>query len=133
MKNLTQEEFNSRIRDVQRSWKIFKHLTANNLTNAFLAYQEILAKDKKEMLDSDIHGARPRTPIDNFERPKCPDCGTDMMFRQVPENEEGILIQLVCENNLCDTVLNSSNDMNWWIKKLKLKDSRHVERTTEGT
>lgn len=64
--------------------------------------------------------------MDKYERPKCPDCGFDMKFRPVPVNPEGIKCQLVCSNKDHTgkgSVLDSPNDITWWMSKLKIKDN----------
>lgn len=58
--------------------------------------------------------------MDKYERPKCPECESDMMFRNIPENPMGVKVQLVCSK--CDLVLSDSNDLDWWMKNLKVKD-----------
>ena len=123
MKKLTQEEFEDRIRAIQRARKIFieSDLT-RNITTAFELYQEIFAEREREIfLSTQVYGNKPLTIMDRYERPKCPDCNSDMMFRQVPENKEGIKTQLVCSSEGCQTVLNSEEDLNWWMKNLKRK------------
>ena len=123
MKKLTVEEFEDRMRAIQRAKGIFvdSDLT-RNITTAFELYQEIFAEREREIfLSTQVYGNRPLTIMDKYERPKCPDCNSDMMFRQVPENEEGIKTQLVCSNQECQTVLSSEEDLSWWMENLKRK------------
>ena len=123
MKKLTIEEFEDRMRAIQRAKGIFvdSDLT-RNITTAFELYQEIFAEREREIfLSTQVYGNRPLTIMDKYERPKCPDCNSDMMFRQVPENEEGIKTQLVCSNQECQTVLSSEEDLSWWMENLKRK------------
>ena len=123
MKKLIIEEFEDRVKAIQRARKIFieSDLT-RNITTAFELYQEIFAEREREIfLSTQVYGNRPLTSMDKYERPKCPDCNSDMMFRQVPENKEGIKTQLVCSSEGCQTVLNSEEDLNWWVKNLKRK------------
>jgi hypothetical protein len=123
MKELTQEEFEDRTQAVLRAMHIYvdggvtKHIGV-----AFALYQKVCAEREREIfLSTQFHPNRPTTYMDRYERPKCPDCGSDMMFRPVPENAEGIKVQLVCSKTDCDTVLNSENDLDWWMKELKTK------------
>jgi hypothetical protein len=120
MKELTEEEFTDRMMALQRAKQIFieTNLTAN-ITSAFQVYQNIFAERERQIFISTTFGNRPRTLMDKYERPKCPECEADMMFRLVPENPEGIKVQLVCTK--CDTVLNDTNDLTWWQTKLKVK------------
>jgi hypothetical protein len=124
MKELTEEEFQDRAGAIQRARHIFiESGLMNHLTRAFQAYQEIFAEREREIfLDTQRYGNRPRTVMDKYERPKCPDCGSDMMFRLVPKNTEGIKVQLVCSKTNCDTVLNSEMSLEDWMKELKIKN-----------
>ena len=120
MKELTEEEFQDRMMAIQRATRIFIDTgLTKNITIAFQVYQTIFAERERQIFMSTAFGNRPRTLMDKYERPECPECGAGMMFRQVPENPEGIKVQLVCTK--CDTVLNDKNDLTWWMKELKLK------------
>ncbi len=124
MKRLTAEEFQDRLQAFNRATKIFGHLTDQNITKAFEAYQAILAEQERE-IHMDIRRMQGMTgsEMDNYERPKCPDCGSDMGFRIIPPNDEGINTQLVCLNVDCDTVLDSELTMFQWKEVLeKRKD-----------
>ena len=128
MKELTREEFFERMHAIQRARRIFfdSGLT-DNITTAFQIYQEVFAEREREIF-LNVNVFREMLPslsdhIDKYERPKCPDCNTDMQFRQLDENPEGIKIQLVCSNESCDTVLNSENDLQWWMDNLKKKET----------
>ncbi len=121
MKELTQEAFEDRIGALERARRIFPDVI--NITERFKLYQEVFAEREREIfISTQMYGNRPRTMMDRYEREKCPDCGSDMMFRQIPENPEGVKTQLVCSNKECDTVLNSENDIQWWMQNLKVKD-----------
>jgi len=124
MKELTKEEFYDRAMAIQRARHIFiESGLTNNITHAFQAYQAIFAEREREIfLSAMALGGRPRTIMDRYERPKCPNCGHDMMFRQVPENPEGLKSQLVCSNKECDIVLNDVHDIQWWMQNLKVRD-----------
>ncbi len=124
MKELTQEEFTDRTLAILRSQKIFIDSgVTNNITTAFILYQQVCAEREREIfISTNRYGKTPRTFMDRYERVNCPDCNYDMQFRMVPDNPDGIKIQLVCSNELCDTVLNSPNDITWWMKNLRVKD-----------
>ena len=120
MNRLTEQEFEDRTQAVARARKIFINLTAGNITDAFTLYQEVLAETEREVIINTLTaGNRTRTLFDNWERPKCPDCGASLMFRPVAENPEGVKVQLVCENPECDTVLNSEMSIEDWAKELQ--------------
>jgi len=120
MNKLSQQEFQDRVEAVARARKIFIDLTGGNITNAFILYQEVLAEqERKVMISTLISGNRPPALFDQYDRPKCPECGADMMFRPVKDNPEGIKVQLICENPECDTVLNSEMSIEEWAKELQ--------------
>ena len=119
MKRLTAEEFQDRLQAFNRATRIFGQLTDNNITLAFQAYQAILAEQDRE-IHMDVRKMQGMTgsDMDAYERPKCPDCDSDMGFRQVPPNDEGIMTQLVCMNGSCDVVLDSELTMDQWREVL---------------
>lgn len=120
MNKLTQQEFQDRVQAVARARRIFINLTGGNITDAFIFYQEVLAEQERAVIISTLtSGNRSRTLFDDFERPKCPECGADMLLRPVQENPEGIKVQLICENPECDTVLNSEMSLEEWVKELQ--------------
>lgn len=122
MKELTIDEYNDRLKAIERAMHIFGELTDNNITKSFQAYQAIFAEREREIFIATVNGKRARTVMDKYERPQCPDCGSDMMFRQVKQNDEGIVTQLVCSNQQCDTVLSSDKTLVDWMNILKVKD-----------
>jgi hypothetical protein len=120
MKKLTYSDFVDRAAAVQRARKIFiESGLTNNITTAFALYQVIFADREREIF---ITGDWRGTFMDRFERPLCPECGTGLRFRIMPENTEGIKTQLICPRADCDTVLNSENDIPWWMRELKKKN-----------
>jgi len=123
MKKLTEEEFRDRAMALHMARKIFiESGLTNNITHAFEAYQKICAdKERQIFLATQAQGNRPQTIMDKYERLKCPNCGGDLMFRNVPENDKGIKIQLVCSNKDCDTVISDTHDINWWMQNLEVK------------
>jgi len=125
MKTITEEEFQDRTQAVLRAHQIFIDSgVTKNISIAFEIYQKVLAEREREIfLSTQVYGNKPRSPLDRYERPLC-ECGSEMAFRMVPPNEEGIKVQLVCTNEKCDIVLNSDNDINWWVSNLKVKDER---------
>ena len=122
MRELSQEEFEDRTLAIQRARSIFiESGLTKNITHAFEAYQAIFAEREREIfITTQIYGNRPKTVMDKYDRPKC-ECGANMLFRTVMPNNEGIKCQLVCENPDCDTVLNSDNDLDWWMANLRVK------------
>lgn len=124
MEEMTQEEFTDRAQAIQRAMRIFSHMTDKDITKAFMAYQMIFAERERAIfLSAQTFSkfTRSGSPFDKYERPKCPDCDSDMKIRNVPENSEGIKTQLVCSNDSCDTVLDSEMTMQEWMNVLKVK------------
>ena len=131
MKTMNYNEFLHRILEVNKAFKIFSPLT-NNMTEAFRLYQEVLAEEKMELFISiEAFGNRPMTPIDDYERPLCPDCNSPMRFRIIPPNEENVNTQLVCEN--CDLVLDSEKTIQEWYQLLEKKSDNGILENTEKT
>jgi hypothetical protein len=119
MKRLTAEEFQDRLRAFDRAHRIFGNLTDNNITKSFEAYQEILAEQEREIhMDARRMQGMTGSDMDNYERPECPICGSDMGFRLVPPNDENIVTQLVCMSDTCDTVLDSELTLEGWKEVL---------------
>lgn len=93
----------------------------NNITELLKKYNKATGSNVPLFIDTrDMK--RPPTPFDDYERIKCPDCGSDMMFRLVPPNSEGVNTQLVCSNMECDTVLNSEYTITDWFNVLRKKE-----------
>ncbi|MFA5398726.1 MAG: hypothetical protein WC346_22110 [Methanogenium sp.] len=134
MKKLTEAEFRDRTLAVLRANKIFiDSNVTNNVSIAFELYQKVCAEREREIfLSTKYYGNKPRTVMDAYERPKCPDCNTDMAFRAVPENEEGTKMQLVCTNPECNVVLNSEHDLDWWRTNLRRIPEDEYDRVPEG-
>ncbi|MEW6187855.1 MAG: hypothetical protein AB1585_19170 [Thermodesulfobacteriota bacterium] len=132
MHRLNREEFEDRINAVARARKIFiKSGLVANITDAFALYQGVLAEqDRAVIITTLLGGNRPPARFDKFERPKCPECGSDLMFRPLPPNEEGVNTQLVCENPRCDVALNSKMTIEEWSRELeRKKDGDRPEQT----
>ena len=131
MKTMNYNEFQHRILEVNKAYRIFKPLT-NNMTEAFRLYQEVLAEEKMEIfVSAAVMGNRPMTPMDDCERPLCPDCNSPMRFRIIPPNDENVNTQLVCEN--CDLVLDSEKTIQEWYQLLEKKNDSGLSQNTEKT
>jgi hypothetical protein len=123
MKKMSFEEFNDRVRAFNEAERIFVETgLTHNITDAFKAYQAILAEKERELhVAPSEHGFIPGSQMNRYERPRCPDCGAFMGFRLVPENDEGVKTQLVCQNDACGLVLDSELSMNEWQEKLRIR------------
>jgi len=122
MKKLTYEEFSRRINEVNKAYRIFKPLT-NNMTEAFRLYQEVLAEEKMQVFVSSATGGnRPVTPMDDFERPKCPECQIDLRLRvgAKDENEKEWNTAWFCEQ--CKAEFYSDKTVQEWMNELQRRD-----------
>jgi hypothetical protein len=119
MNDMTEEEFRDRTQAIIRARKIFVASgVTKNIGVAFELYQAVCAERERELfISTQGLGNTIKTVMDKFERPLCPDCNAEMRFRQVQENPDGIKLQLVC--TVCDTVLNSEQDLQWWMDNLR--------------
>ena len=124
MKELTEAEFKDRTLAILRARKIFMDSgITKDLSLAFELYQKVVAEREREIfISTQSYLLKPRSYMDEYEKPKCPDCGSQMGFRKVPKNDSGIQSQWVCLSKECDTVLDSENDINWWMDKLSIKE-----------
>jgi hypothetical protein len=124
MKKFTEEEFRDRMGALERAGRIFPDVL--NISDRFKIYQEVLAEQERTVhLSTQAQGHKPRTIMDKYVKPRCPECGFEMNFRQVPENPDGVEVQLVCSNpehTGKGSVLDSLNDLQWWSENLELKD-----------
>lgn len=131
MNRLTRGEFQDRVEAVARARGIFGKLTDGNITEAFALYQGVLAEqDRDVMISTLLSGNRPPALFDQFERPKCPECGADLMFKPLSENAEGYKVLLSCENPNCKTVLYSEMSIEEWAKELQ--DAGRPEQVETG-
>jgi len=79
MQDISKTEFQDRIEAIQKARRIFNNLTDNNITRSFIAYQEVLAEEKRKIaLNTRENGRVPSSPLidDNYIRPHCPECKT---------------------------------------------------------
>ena len=122
MKKLNYEEFNRRTLEVNKAYRIFKPLT-NNMTDAFRLYQEVLAEEKMEVfISTATSGNKPLSPLDDFERPKCPECQTDLRLRvgAKDENEKEWNTAWFCEK--CQAEFYSDKTVQEWMNQLQRRD-----------
>ncbi len=113
----TDEERSDREMAIHRARRIFVNSgLTDNITIAFQLYQDIFAEREREIF---VNAMSYGSFMDKYERPQCPSCQSDMKFRIVPLNDEGIKTQLVCPNEECDTVLDSKLSLEEWMGILK--------------
>lgn len=135
MRKLTYDEFHDRIGAFHRARRIFAHMTDNDISKAFEAYQDILAETQRPL---GVPAASMRgmtgSAFDSLKhRPKCPDCGMDMNIRAVPQNLEGVRTQLVCADPKCPVVLDSELTVSGWYELLKTMSDATDKRMSDAT
>lgn len=113
---MTYEEQQIRLQTILKAQEMFPD--ERNITTALQLYKDATG-DPIPLFITTKDADRPLTVMDNYERIPCSECGSDMLFRIVPENDEGYHTQLVCSNSECDTVLNSEYTLQDWMKVLK--------------
>lgn len=127
MECLKQREFQDRVEAVARARKIFIPHITKNISIAFQLYQEILAKQERKLtLTTKEGGRRPRTWLDQYERPKCPKCGEELYLRIVKEpkgrgNQKGWKSCWECLGLTCFYEEYSKKPIKRLIKKLRRK------------
>lgn len=122
MKKMNFNEFQKRLIEVNKASRIFAPLT-NNITEAFKLYQEVLAEEKQEVfISTAMSGNRPLSPIDDFERPKCPECETELRLRINAKDMDGKQwnTSWVCET--CKAEFYSDKTAKEWMNELQRRD-----------
>lgn len=113
---MTYDEQQIRLQTIIKAQQMFPD--EKNVTVALQLYKNATG-DPIPLFITTKDADRPLTVMDNYERIICEECGADMMFRILPENEEGFHTQLVCSNPECDNVLNSEYTIIEWMQVLK--------------
>jgi hypothetical protein len=107
MKRLTSEEYHHRLEVINRAMMLYGEQVGGNITKALEMLNEpgfmIPAESMKGLTGSEM---------DSYERIRCIDCGAETFFRLVPPNDEGIKLQIVC--NECKLVLDSDKSLDEW-------------------
>lgn len=125
MKNITSEEFEERIGAVSRARRIFIDSgITKNITDAFILYQGILAEQEREIFIRSATDGRLPSALDGYERPRCPECRSDMGLRVVrePEGKGNLYGYKTCwECFNCTHEEYSHKTIDDWMKELKKK------------
>jgi len=119
MKKLNYAEFQKRISEVNKAAKIFAPLT-NNISEAFKIYQEVLAEEQLEVFVSTaVMGKQAMTPMDDFERPKCPECDLDLRLKVSPVDAEGVKWNTAWVCVQCQAEYYSDKTVGEWMQELR--------------
>lgn len=120
MEKLTYEEFTKRTIEVARANKIFGNLTDNNISLSFAMYQEVLNEKEMEVfISTSMGGNRPPTMIDEYKRPKCPECNIDMRLRVDALDAEGTRWATAWVCVQCMAEFYSDKTVKEWMEELK--------------
>jgi hypothetical protein len=122
VKKLTFEEFSKRTQEVLKAQKIFGEFT-NNISTAFAIYQDILADEQMDVfISTAIAGNQAMTPMDDFERPKCPECGTGLRLKLGAKDSEEKEWNSAWVCTQCLAEFYSEKTAQEWKNELKRKD-----------
>jgi predicted lactoylglutathione lyase len=93
------------------------------MTDAFRLYQEVLAEEKMEVfISTATGGSKPQTPIDDYERPKCPECDVELMLRLNVKDIDGKVWNTSWFCQKCLTDYYSEKTPQEWMHELRRKD-----------
>lgn len=122
IKRMTYNEFMERTIAVMKARKIFMPHLTNNISIAFEMYQKILSEEDMDVFVSTGEaGNRMMTPLDDYERLKCPECGIDMRLLIGFKGLDGIIYPTTwhCEKCLADYY--SDKSIKEWMDELQRK------------
>ena len=123
MKKLNYEEFQKRVNEVNKAAKIFAPLT-NNISDAFKIYQEVLAEEQMEVFVSTaVMGKQAMTPMDDFERPKCPECQNELRLKLGAKDQDGKEWNSSWVCTQCLAEFYSEKTAEEWMNELKRRDA----------
>lgn len=126
MKKLNYIEFQKRINEVNKAARIFAPLT-NNISEAFKLYQEVLAEEQMEVFVSTaMMGNKPMTPMDDFERPKCPECQSELRLKLGAKDQDGKEWNSSWVCTQCLAEFYSEKTAQEWMNELKRRDAQEL-------
>lgn len=127
MERISFGEFTDRVEAIARARKIFIPHITKNISIAFELYQEVLAEQNRVRFLTTVTGGKvPKTWLDQYERPKCPECGNDLYLQVInvpegPSNVYGYKTCWVCIRGICLYEEFSTKTVNDWVSELKKK------------
>lgn len=123
MKTMNYEEFYKRTNEIAKAHKIFGHLTDNNISLSFTIYQEILAEEKMDVfISTSTGGNRSPSMVDEYERPKCPECDIDLRLKVFPLDADGTRWNTAWVCVKCEAEFYSEKTVPEWMNELRKKD-----------
>jgi len=127
MKKLTYKEFEERVEAVAKASKIFIPHITTNISIAFELYQTILAEEERALIISTFEaGQKALTPMDDYERPTCPECDVVMRLKIFAKDSEGKEWATAWVCGQCFAEFYSDKTPEEWMKELKI--AKHVQK-----
>lgn len=127
MPEISEAEFQRRMRQIRNARKIFAHMTDNNISVAYQLYREVFEeKDLPELLSFKKAGRKHHIVMSKYERHRCPKCNRPMMLRHIckpqgRENLYGYRSVWECINENCYYERYSKLNVKQQVRRLKPK------------
>jgi hypothetical protein len=119
MKKLTYKEFAKRTEEISKARKIFIPHITDNISIAFELYQEILAEEEMQVsIPTSVGGNKSLSPIDDYERPKCPECQTELGLKINAIDIDGKVWPTAWACPSCLAEYYSEKTVNQWMEEL---------------
>lgn len=115
MIKMTHDEFRKRLSTIDRAMALYGEAAGYNINRALEMLNE---PDFEISVPAASMTGMTGSVFDQF-RPKCPVCGSDCYLRPVPPNDDGVTVQVICQNRECDTILDSDLSLIEWEKMLR--------------
>lgn len=119
MKKVSFEQFNHRIQEVAKARAIFIPNITKNISVAFQLYLDVLAEEQLgAFVTSAAYGSKPMSPLDDYERPKCQECGEDLLLKigSKDESDKAWETSWYCEK--CFSEYYSTKTVQEWMNEL---------------
>lgn len=121
MKKISYDEFSKRVNAVNKAARIFKPLT-DNVSEAFNIYQQVLAEEEElmaVMVSTKEFGSEPVRPLDDFERPQCPECSSWLYLKNGAIDDNGKRWATAWSCQKCKAEFYSEKTTSEWMSELK--------------
>jgi hypothetical protein len=113
------KEFSNRLKEVAKARKIFIPHITNNISVAFELYQEVLADEKREVfISTAIGGNEPKTPMHDYERPRCPEDDKALYLKIMVPDKNGKIWNTAWYCKVCGSEFYSDKEAEDWIREL---------------
>lgn len=119
LKKLSQEQFQNRLTEMLKARQMFMPHITNNITTAWELYQKIVAEEEMSIFITNAQVEHlKQNPLKDLQRPKCPECGEDMVLKigAVDMNGKQWATAWACKP--CMIEIYSEDSVETWRKKL---------------